>query len=164
MQDAENADGLCIVQDASFERCVSMSITAESRDLMLTCCLPVMRDMRLMWEDIDDKTSPRSISAVYRLSEFPWCYGVVVFARSLASGWAQCMSAATSRWHTICLIFAIASNQSNRRAALRCALLRYPYVSVPWLHVHTFIGSVPSEKLPGSPPVAACASATAAWL
>lgn len=35
----------------------------------------------------------------------------------------------------------------------------YPYVSVPWLHVHTFIGSVPSEKLPGSPPVAACASA-----
>jgi len=36
----------------------------------------------------------------------------------------------------------------------------YPYVSVPWLHVHTFIGSVPSEKLPGSPPVAACASAT----
>ncbi|CAE7350258.1 unnamed protein product [Symbiodinium natans] len=36
----------------------------------------------------------------------------------------------------------------------------YPHVSVPWLHVHTFIGSVPAEELPGSPPFAACASAT----
>ena len=40
------------------------------------------------------------------------------------------------------------------------AQLRYPYISVPWLHLHTFIGAVPSEHLPSVPPRAACTSAT----
>ncbi|CAK9090522.1 unnamed protein product [Durusdinium trenchii] len=35
----------------------------------------------------------------------------------------------------------------------------YPYVSVPWLHLHTFRGSVPEEHLPNSPPHAACVAA-----
>eukprot|EP00440_Ansanella_granifera_P076792 gb/GFBE01083328.1/.p1 GENE.gb/GFBE01083328.1/~~gb/GFBE01083328.1/.p1 ORF type:complete len:289 (+),score=21.18 gb/GFBE01083328.1/:1-867(+) len=35
----------------------------------------------------------------------------------------------------------------------------YPHLSVPWLHVHTFIGRVRSEGLPGVWPLAACVSA-----
>ena len=40
---------------------------------------------------------------------------------------------------------------------------RYPYVSVPWLHLHTFVGAVKEEHLPSRPPRAACADATAPW-
>ena len=42
---------------------------------------------------------------------------------------------------------------------LQCVHL-YPYISVPWLHLHTFVGAVPSEHLPSVPPRAACTSAT----
>lgn len=36
----------------------------------------------------------------------------------------------------------------------------YPYISVPWLHLHTFVGAVKEEHLPSVPPRAACAHAT----
>mmetsp|Transcript_79758 Transcript_79758/g.97631 ORF Transcript_79758/g.97631 Transcript_79758/m.97631 type:complete len:246 (+) Transcript_79758:47-784(+) len=36
----------------------------------------------------------------------------------------------------------------------------YPYISVPWLHLHTFVGAVKEEHLPSLPPRAACSPAT----
>lgn len=43
------------------------------------------------------------------------------------------------------------------RAEIQCAHLP-GQVSVQWLHLHTFIGTVPGEGLPGGPPFAICAS------
>lgn len=33
-------------------------------------------------------------------------------------------------------------------------------ISVPWLHLHTFIGSIPAEGLPGTPPQSSCVRAS----
>lgn len=47
------------------------------------------------------------------------------------------------------------------RPAAQMQCLHLPgHVSVDWMHVHTFVGSVPGEALPARPPYAACANAS----